>query len=429
MKINNQLRVKVDKEGRIVLPAHIAKRYGLAPGEEAYIDESRRGLSLFPSINHIAKVYLEPTSRCNLECRTCIRHSWTEAQGNMSDETFNRIIKGIGEFDQTPSVFFGGFGEPLAHPHILAMVAKAKQTGAVVELITNGMLLSEEVSRSLIDVGLDTLWVSLDGATPVGYSDVRLGAALPEVLQNLQDLVSLRGRLPMVCATDDDIAVRPMAKPELGVVFVAMKRNIAELPAVIRIANWFGATRFMVTNVLPYMPEMCTESFYTRSLSDQTSHPESRIKRELPKIDMDKTTIGPLMEVISGGHATSLGGAVLSESMNRCPFINKGSTAVAWDGGLSPCLALLHDYTSYLSRHERVSRRHVVGNVNDKSIKELWNDSEYKTLRDRVQRFDFSPCVYCGGCDLSKGNEEDCVGNSFPTCGGCLWAQGIVQCP
>jgi hypothetical protein len=46
-----------------------------------------------------------------------------------------------------------------------------------------------------------------------------------------------------------------------------------------------------------------------------------------------------------------------------------------------------------------------------------------------VQRFDFSPCAYCGGCDLSKGNETDCIGNTFPTCGGCLWAQGIVQCP
>jgi hypothetical protein len=24
---------------------------------------------------------------------------------------------------------------------------------------------------------------------------------------------------------------------------------------------------------------------------------------------------------------------------------------------------------------------------------------------------------------------EDCYGNAFPACGGCLWAQGIIQCP
>jgi hypothetical protein len=25
--------------------------------------------------------------------------------------------------------------------------------------------------------------------------------------------------------------------------------------------------------------------------------------------------------------------------------------------------------------------------------------------------------------------EEDCYGNTFPACGGCLWAQGVIQCP
>lgn len=33
------------------------------------------------------------------------------------------------------------------------------------------------------------------------------------------------------------------------------------------------------------------------------------------------------------------------------------------------------------------------------------------------------------GCEMSEANEEDCLGNTFPACGGCLWAQGIIQCP
>ena len=65
------------------------------------------------------------------------------------------------------------------------MVAKVKALGATVELITNGTLLTQEMSGRLIEAGLDVLWVSLDGATPESYADVRLGAALPEVLANL----------------------------------------------------------------------------------------------------------------------------------------------------------------------------------------------------------------------------------------------------
>ena len=35
----------------------------------------------------------------------------------------------------------------------------------------------------------------------------------------------------------------------------------------------------------------------------------------------------------------------------------------------------------------------------------------------------------CGGCNQVDANKEDCFGSTFPTCGGCLWAQGVIQCP
>ena len=111
------------------------------------------------------------------------------------------------------------------------------------------------------------------------------------------------------------------------------------------------------------------------------------------------------------------------------PFIEKGSLAIRWDGDVSPCLALLHDHKAYLHKYERSLKRHVVGNVLEQSIKDIWNKPEYLSFRKRIQEFDFSPCVLCGGCDLFESNQEDCIGSPIPTCGGCLWAQGIIQCP
>jgi hypothetical protein len=46
-----------------------------------------------------------------------------------------------------------------------------------------------------------------------------------------------------------------------------------------------------------------------------------------------------------------------------------------------------------------------------------------------VIAFDFSPCVHCGGCEWAESNEMDCFGNSFPVCGDCLWARGVILCP
>ena len=49
---------------------------------------------------------------------------------------------------------------------------------------------------------------------------------------------------------------RGSAVPRLGIAFVAMKRNIADLPAVIRLGQKLGADRFSVSNVLAHTPEM-----------------------------------------------------------------------------------------------------------------------------------------------------------------------------
>ena len=173
---------------------------------------------------------------------------------------------------------------------------------------------------------------------------------------------------------------------------------------------------------------MCNEVIYLRALSDLAFLPSS-YRMKLPKIDMNKDTTEPLFWTMRSGHTLSLAGANLDEAKDRCPFIEEGATAIAWDGSLAPCLPLLHNHASFVNDRERFSKRHVIGNVIERELKDLWNDREYTALRDRVQQFDFSPCTFCGGCDLSEKNEEDCFGSPFPTCGGCLWAQGIIQCP
>ena len=89
----------------------------------------------------------------------------------------------------------------------------------------------------------------------------------------------------------------------------------------------------------------------------------------------------------------------------------------------------MHTHVSYLHGKPRLNRRHVVGRVGEKTLNEIWNDPDYTAYRQRVQSFAFAPCTFCGGCELSEANEEDCLGNAFPACGGCLWAQGVIQCP
>jgi MoaA/NifB/PqqE/SkfB family radical SAM enzyme len=304
------------------------------------------------------------------------------------------------------------------------MVRQAKSLGASVELITNGTLLSKSLSKRLIDAGLDTLWVSIDGATPQSYKDVRLGAALPEVLANLADLRHARWAKHYPAVMD------LFLKPQLGIIFVAMQRNIADLPTVFQLAGRSGALNFMVTNVAPYTSDMQEEILYSRALNDAiyTSSPWLGTL-DLPKIDVNSATREAVYQAMRSGYSLNMAGGSLGEKSNRCPFIEKGALAVRWDGAVSPCLALLHNHRTYLHRYERSLKCHVVGNVLEQTVGEIWNKPEYLTFRKRLQEFEFSPCTFCGGCDYFESNEEDCIGSPFPACGGCLWAQGVVQCP
>jgi MoaA/NifB/PqqE/SkfB family radical SAM enzyme len=284
-------------------------------------------------------------------------------------------------------------------------------------MITNGTMLTKQKSHLLIEAGLDVLWISIDGATPESYEDVRLGAELPQVLENVARFREMR-------------PWKLLATPEIGIAFVAMKRNIADLPEVLKIGKELGAKRFSISNVLPYTEELQDERLYTRTLNNITYLSSPWLPRlSLPKMDFNDLTREAIFKVFNSACNVTFAGNNLAGANDACVFIESGSISIGWQGDVSPCLALLHSHEYYLHGKPHQQRRHIIGNIADRELLDLWNEPEYQAYRERVQRFAFAPCTFCGGCDLSEANEEDCIANPFPACGGCLWAQGVIQCP
>jgi MoaA/NifB/PqqE/SkfB family radical SAM enzyme len=417
MKKRSILTIEVDSQGRLILPAEIGKQLGFTAGAKARLDVDNAGIHLSRSSENLARVYVEATNQCNLDCVTCMRNVWNEPPGRMSEAVFQCILDGVRGFQPTPSVFFGGYGEPLTHPRICAWVEQAKQAGAAVELITNGILLDEATLRRLMEAGLDRVWVSLDGATAESYEDVRLGAALPLVIENLRRIKALRGGM-----SADGL--------KLGIAFVAMKRNIADLPELVRLGKSLGADQFSVTNVLPHTRELRDQALYLQSLYECDQLPsEWKPLIALPRMDVNPQTGDSLTRLLKGHYLLSLAREELRMGADTCPFVEKASLSVRWDGAVSPCLALLHDFRSYLDDTLRESQAFSVGSLRERSLVEVWDDPRYRDLRERLLEFYFSPCVACNSCENAEANVEDCFGNVLPTCGGCLWAQGFIQCP
>ena len=65
---------------------------------------------------------VEPTTRCNLRCPMCLHTYWDREPGDMSPETFRRLLDGA---PQLVKLKLQGMGEPLLSPHFFDLIAEA----------------------------------------------------------------------------------------------------------------------------------------------------------------------------------------------------------------------------------------------------------------------------------------------------------------
>lgn len=327
----------------------------------------------------LKKLYIELSSKCNLNCKMCFRNLWFDEKYElMRDATVERVKESIAA-GQFQTVFFGGMGEPLTHPRLPELIHFAHVSGKKTELITNATLLSPDMAESLVNAGLDCLWVSLDGFSKQSYEAIRRGSMFDLITKNLADFNAVR------------------RSTLLGITFVLMKENEHELGRINAFADSVGADFINLSHVIPGAAVSEADTLYNKD------YPVGRMRR-----------------------FTS---APAEKTRDKCPFISDGCCFIRPDGEVIPCMQLLHNCYTYLYTEQRKVYSHSFGNINEKGIEDIWNDAEYADFRKRVTDFDFPCCTVCLGCDDRLENKTDCMYNQNPTCGACLWAQGLIRCP
>ncbi|MEC9489682.1 MAG: radical SAM protein, partial [Halanaerobiales bacterium] len=365
----------------------------------------------------LTRIYIEPTSDCNLNCKTCVRHSWEEELGFMELADYKKLIEDLKDFDGLEKISFWGIGEPLFHPQIAEMIELASNLGVKTQIITNALLLDQKKAEALLEAGLDSLVVSVDGTSPETMADIRSGADLKTVIENVRNFHSLRDKKQKEC--------------EIGIEYVIMKSNVDELKDLRKLAFRMGASFIFLTNLLPYTEDMSDEILYSFSIS--RSQPEIRTEHRpeiyLPPTDLREDIIRDLAAV--GGKSSSISTTQVPFNPHRgyCKFVEDGSIAVNWRGEVSPCIALMHSYDLYIRDRKKKINKYSLGKITEQALSDIWQREEFKNFRKKVKEFPFSDCTQCSGCEMSKENKEDCHGNEFPVCGDCLWARGVIQCP
>jgi radical SAM protein with 4Fe4S-binding SPASM domain len=325
------------------------------------------------------ELQVEVTGACNLRCRMClVRYSPAvgRKEGALSYEDFLALVDGLPELRK---LTLQGLGEPLLSPHLLDMVRHAAARGIEVGFNSNGTLLTRGIADELVAAGLGWLHVSLDGATAATYEEVRHGTdfrARPgqfdRVVSNLRGLVAARdGR----------------ERPRIQLVFVAMRRNVGELPALVELAADVGVDSIWVQNL--------SHDFGDTGSSEAYSPMRAYVDEEALFGEHDQQ--GDASFAAAARRAAELGLELRLPRLEEPGPREHEPRGCSWPwdsayvthrGEVQPCCMVMG------------SDRAMLGNLAEQSFGEIWNGPAYESFRERL--LTETPPDVCVGCSLYR---------------------------
>ncbi|MDQ3874934.1 MAG: radical SAM protein [Actinomycetota bacterium] len=323
------------------------------------------------------ELQVEVTGACNLACRMCLvryRPKLGKSEGAMCFHTFKELVDQLPDLEK---LTLQGLGEPLLAPDLVRMVEYAAARGIRIGFNTNGTLLTAVRSRRLVEAGLSWLHVSLDGATATTYERIRDGSTFARVRQNVLDLVGVMRD----CGAD---------RPLLSLVFVAMRRNVHELPELVRLSAEWGVPRVWVQNLSHSFSDTDPAGAY-REIRDFAAEEALWTGREA-EVD---AVFAEARSVAAGAgvelRLPRLEGPPLARRAPGEPGCGWPFTSayVTHDARVQPCCMVMG------------ADRAVLGEVGEGGFPRVWRGERYRTFRAAL--LTEHPPEVCAGCSLYRG--------------------------
>ena len=282
----------------------------------------------------------EPTTSCNLRCPECPSglRSFTRPTGMLDGGLFKQVIEA--QKSTLSYLLFYFQGEPYLHPEFLQLVREASNRKIYTATSTNAHYLSDAVSKSTVESGLDRLIISIDGTSQETYEAYRVGGKLQKVIDGTKNIIKWKKELKS-------------STPHIIFQFLVVKPNEHQIDEVYQLAHELGVDEVLLKtaqiydhkNGSPLIPE---------------SEKYSRYKKQ------------------ADGTYT-----IKSKLLNHC-WKMWHSSVITWDGKVVPCC---FDKDAH----------HVLGAVAGSSFNEIWKGKAYYQFRKSLlkSRSEIEMCKNC----------------------------------
>jgi MoaA/NifB/PqqE/SkfB family radical SAM enzyme len=297
----------------------------------------------------------------------CLRHAAREWRaGEMSVDAFARLAPSL---RQVETVVLQGWGEPLAHPHLVDIVALAKGRGDArlareaprVGFVTSGKGLDRRCAADLVAAGVDFVGFSFAGTTAATHSAIRVRSDFDELVAAVEAIHAIRRE-------------HDLAAPRTHLVYLMMKENVAELPDLPDLARRVGAEEIVLTNLI---------GVYERRRDDERVFRYGGEPEHEALVAEAERRARALGIAVRRAPLTPRLTPVCEENPLRNLFVTD-------EGDVSPCVYLCPpipgDLTTRFGGREHRNPKVCFGNVLRQPIEEIWDGAEYRHFRQRFER-------------------------------------------
>ena len=179
-------------------------------------------------------LFFEVTSRCNALCDHCGSRCTASKRDELSSQDFKKVLDNVAENFGTKAIMLNiTGGEPLMRKDLFEITGYADSLGFKWGLVTNGMLITDDVISKMKETHMSTITISLDGMQKTHEEFRHVPGCFNRIISAIEKL------------KDTNFI------EHIQVTFIATKNNIYELPEVYRLLSMLEIDSLRISGIDP----------------------------------------------------------------------------------------------------------------------------------------------------------------------------------
>ena len=319
------------------------------------------------------------TRRCNLRCVHCYAHAKDHAEADeLTTEQGKSLLDDLAAFG-VPVVLFSG-GEPLVRKDLPELASYAVDRGMRAVISTNGTLINASLARTLKEIGLSYVGISLDGMQEVNDRFRAVPGAFRSALEGIRNCQA--------------------AGIKVGLRFTINRFNVQEIPSIFQLIEEMDIPRVCFYHLV-YAGRGSELVEQDLSLADSRKtldliidHTRRLHDAGKPKevLTVDNHADGPYIYLrMLREHPERAKEVMELLKWNEGNNSGRGIGCVSWDGAVHA---------------DQFWRHYSFGNVKERPFSEIWMDTS-NPLMGRLKekkKHVTGRCADCRWLDICGGN-------------------------